>query len=67
LLEELHKDEHRPHEDKKGKKHGLRNRGLKERQFGIPGTSPIGGGLPYCASGTTFTSHHYPYGACIVW
>lgn len=67
IVEELHKDEHHPREYKKGKKNEPKNRRLRKRQFGIPGTSPIGGGLPYCASGTTFTSHHYPYGACIVW
>jgi len=74
LLEELYKDDHSPRRvDQEGKKkvHGLRNRGLREskiyRYEGIPGTSPIGGGLPYCASGTRVNLHQYPYGSCIIW
>ena len=66
------KDDHLPPRGgQKGKnKRRRRNRRLrsKTRQFGgIPGTSPIGGRLPYCPSGTQVTLYQYPYGECIVW
>ena len=73
FLDELFKDGHLPPRGgQKGKnKRRRRNRRLRSDlryRGGIPGTSPIGGGLPYCPSGLQVTnSHMYPYGECIVW